>query len=382
MIPWDYNLAFGGFQSSSATSTVNDPIDNPLSVTGDGSRPIVDWIFQNEEYTELYHQYFQEFLDTVDIQGIIENAATLIDPYVEKDPTKFCTYEEFQTGVATLKEFCQLRNESVAGHLDGSIPSTSADQKTGSASLVDASAITISDMGSMNNTMGGMGGGDFGGGGMGDMGGGHGGKGSKGDHQMQQPDGNMTAPDAASQATPSQDSDLPEMPDVSGESGEMTATNVVSQPAPSQAGGSAEPPAAPSGDSGEEASPVSGDPTVLTTDEVQQSQDGGNGDGQQPQMPTGELPQTTSDDTEEQPQDGELTETPTVPSGDNGGAQPQMPTDNGGGERPEQEEMGDRAPGGAASQDAGQTGGETLLLLGVSLLTLLIGMIVAIKYRR
>ena len=29
MIPWDYNLAFGGFQGGSATTAVNDPIDTP-----------------------------------------------------------------------------------------------------------------------------------------------------------------------------------------------------------------------------------------------------------------------------------------------------------------------------------------------------------------
>ena len=33
MIPWDYNLAFGGFESSQgATSLVNSPIDTPVSM--------------------------------------------------------------------------------------------------------------------------------------------------------------------------------------------------------------------------------------------------------------------------------------------------------------------------------------------------------------
>ena len=35
-------------------------------------------------YTELYHQYFAEFQNTVDVQGIIDNAYSLIKPYVEK----------------------------------------------------------------------------------------------------------------------------------------------------------------------------------------------------------------------------------------------------------------------------------------------------------
>ena len=39
MLPWDYNLAFGTFQGNDAGGAVNDPIDSPLSATGDGDRP-------------------------------------------------------------------------------------------------------------------------------------------------------------------------------------------------------------------------------------------------------------------------------------------------------------------------------------------------------
>ena len=153
MLPWDYNLAFGGFQGNDAESAVNDPIDDVLS-----DRPMQAWMFSGEEYTELYHEYYEEFLQSADIDGLIDEAYDLIAPYVEKDPTKFCTYDEFETGVQTLKNFCCLRAQSVAGQLDGSIPSTSEAQKESSESLVDVSAITISDMGSMGNTMGGKGG--------------------------------------------------------------------------------------------------------------------------------------------------------------------------------------------------------------------------------
>ncbi|MEI3078144.1 MAG: CotH kinase family protein [Oscillospiraceae bacterium] len=153
MLPWDYNLAFGGFQGSDAESAVNDPIDDVLS-----DRPMQAWMFSSEEYTALYHEYYEEFLQSADIDGLIDEAYSLIAPYVEKDPTKFCTYDEFETGVQTLKNFCYLRAQSVTGQLDGSIPSTSEAQKENSESLVDASAITISDMGSMGNTMGGKGG--------------------------------------------------------------------------------------------------------------------------------------------------------------------------------------------------------------------------------
>ena len=141
MIPWDYNLAFGTFQGNKASSAVNDDIDSPLSVTGN-DRPMIDWIFSNEEYTELYHQYFREFQNTVDAETIIAQAREVIAPYVEKDPTKFCTYEEFEKGVQSLTAFCYLRSQSVALQLAGK----KAD--------VDGSLLNLSDMGTMGKEVG------------------------------------------------------------------------------------------------------------------------------------------------------------------------------------------------------------------------------------
>ena len=156
MLPWDYNLAFGTFQGGSADSAVNDPIDTPLSVTGDGTRPMIDWIFSGEEYMALYHQYFEEFLASVDPDVIIREAHDLIAPYVEKDPTRFCTAEDFETGVEALRTFCTLRAESAAGQLAGEIPSTDAGQAADGSALIDASGLTLSDMGSMGGGFRGM----------------------------------------------------------------------------------------------------------------------------------------------------------------------------------------------------------------------------------
>ena len=158
MIPWDYNLAFGTMMSSGATSTVNAPIDSPVSGSAE-DRPMIGWIFSDEEYTEAYHEYFAEFLETVDAAAIVDAAYELIAEYVEKDPTKFCTTEEFEKGVDTLRTFCELRTQSIEGQLDGSIPATEEGQAADSTALIDASSITLNDMGS-------MGGGGFGGGSM------------------------------------------------------------------------------------------------------------------------------------------------------------------------------------------------------------------------
>lgn len=159
MIPWDYNLAFGGFLGNSdATALVNYPIDTPVSGGTVDSRPMLAWIFSSEEYTQLYHQYFSQFLaewfDSGSFSQTLQQVVDLITPYVEKDPTKFCTTEEFQAGVEALEDFCLLRAQSVQGQLEGTIPSTDDGQSVDSSSLVDASSVDISAMGTMNNGCG------------------------------------------------------------------------------------------------------------------------------------------------------------------------------------------------------------------------------------
>lgn len=160
MIPWDYNLAFGGFESADgATNLVNYPIDSPVSGGNAEDRPMLAWIFANEEYTQLYHQCFAEFISEYFDSGyfgeMIDRVSSMIAPYVEKDPTKFCTYEEFETGISTLKKFCLLRAESISGQLEGTIGSTSDTQENNT--LIDVGDLQISDMGSMNNSRGEMG---------------------------------------------------------------------------------------------------------------------------------------------------------------------------------------------------------------------------------
>ena len=150
MLPWDYNLAFGGFMGSSdAEALVNWSIDDPTSDGDTESRPMLAWTFESEEYTELYHAAFAEFIESVFTSGeferLFDETVELISPYVERGPTKFCTYEEFELGAETLREFCLLRAESIGYQL------------AGEDVTVDASGLDISAMGSMNNTAGGGG---------------------------------------------------------------------------------------------------------------------------------------------------------------------------------------------------------------------------------
>ena len=165
MIAWDYNLAFGAFsmgggpggegggsgETDSATEMVNFPIDTPVSGAALEDRPMLGKLLENPEYLERYHQIFGELISGYFESGEFENefsrVYSMIAEYVQKDPTKFCTYEEFERGASTLLDFCRLRAQSIRGQLDGAIPSTSDGQTADTTAFVDASHLNIRDMG-------------------------------------------------------------------------------------------------------------------------------------------------------------------------------------------------------------------------------------------
>lgn len=151
MIPWDYNLAMGGFQGgSSATSTVNSDISRPVTGGSMSSRPMVAWIFDGGKYEQQYYALYQSFVDEVFTSGWFEReydrVVSMIAPYVQADTNGFYSYEEWQTASATLREFCLLRAQSIQNQLSGS------------KEQVDASHLELSVMGGMNTGKGGFGG--------------------------------------------------------------------------------------------------------------------------------------------------------------------------------------------------------------------------------
>jgi len=173
ILPWDYNLAFGGFQSGDASAAVNFTIDTPVSGVELSQRPLIGKLLEVHEYKERYHQYLQEIASYLSGGQFVEQVQTvdgLISDYVENDATAFCTYNQYKSAAETFKQFCLLRAESIQGQLDGTIPSTTSGQ-SGSSALVDASGINLSTMGSQGGggDKGGMAG--FGRGDIGNMGG-------------------------------------------------------------------------------------------------------------------------------------------------------------------------------------------------------------------
>jgi spore coat protein CotH len=163
ILPWDYNLAFGAFSmgggSNDATSIINTGIDTPLSGTSGSSdsRPLWSFITANEEYLELYHTIYDEFISSYFESGKCTEEITrvyeMIRPYVETDATAFYTVDEFDAAYETLVQFVTLRAESIRKQLDGELSTSTNDQEE--ADKVDASSVEISVMGSQNMGNGG-----------------------------------------------------------------------------------------------------------------------------------------------------------------------------------------------------------------------------------
>lgn len=153
ILPWDYNLAFGGYQGGSASSFVNFPIDTPVSGVNMEDRPLLNVLLEIPEYKEKYHQYLREIVEGYFNSGLFEQTVRefdeMINEYVKNDVSAFFTYEQYQSALEVFVEACLLRAESIVGQLDGTIPSTTEGQNADSSALIDASQINLSSIGSM-----------------------------------------------------------------------------------------------------------------------------------------------------------------------------------------------------------------------------------------
>lgn len=157
ILPWDYNLAFGlwgngpaglgGFGGKSCR-VVDHVIDNPVHDTT--PRPLFDAILAAPQLKQQYHAELQRLLNgpfnPTYLETEIMRMAELIDYYVQNDPTKFFTYEEWRNSLTQdmpansnnaggrganvygpapgLLKHIRERADNVQRQLNGEIPST------------------------------------------------------------------------------------------------------------------------------------------------------------------------------------------------------------------------------------------------------------------
>ncbi len=157
ILPWDYNLAFGTY-ALGMTNPIRDPnvlINWPINTPARGEtmleRPLYHNLMKHDEYFAQYHAYFDqlltEYFESGRYEAEIRGTQALIAPYVEADPTAFCSYEDHMLAVDTLLEVCRLRAESIRGQLEGIYPSTLAQQAEQPGNGVDASHVDLGELG-------------------------------------------------------------------------------------------------------------------------------------------------------------------------------------------------------------------------------------------
>lgn len=104
ILPWDFNMSFAGFNNGGSkdqmiTNLIDEPTMGKLS-----DRPLIAKLLEVPEYKEKYHEYIKElvegYLSKENFSNRINELSNLISSYVEKDPTKFYTFEEFQKAIS------------------------------------------------------------------------------------------------------------------------------------------------------------------------------------------------------------------------------------------------------------------------------------------
>lgn len=177
IIPWDMNLAFGGFgggevdiyeptkqgmggfgggdkrkdtqdndavtnavENTKAQADANNqpqPPDNAdmqgMPSMDSGEKPLVTTLLENEIYRSMYEGYLKEIAEKYFTQEYMTELVTkihdLIAPYVQNDPTAFCTYAEFEQACSTdptdqysLAYYAVNMAESIENQLNGGEP--------------------------------------------------------------------------------------------------------------------------------------------------------------------------------------------------------------------------------------------------------------------
>ncbi len=161
MLPWDYNLAYATYALgisnpiNDSNLFVNYPIDTPASLDILEKRPMFYNLISNLEYLNMYHSYFKEFIEIYFNSGYfskkVSDTKLLIAPYVKKDPTKFCSYEDFLMATKTYENFCNLRAMSVEKQILGIIPRTFEGQLKDKSKFIDASNVWVPLMGDLED---------------------------------------------------------------------------------------------------------------------------------------------------------------------------------------------------------------------------------------
>lgn len=116
LIPWDYNMSFGGF-GGGGLSTID--IDEPVSGIKIENSPLINNLLAVDEYKTRYYGFLNDYISYFDdFENQVLEISDLIRPYVELDPSKFSTMEFFESSVV-YEEGGAYESEAMMGNRDG-----------------------------------------------------------------------------------------------------------------------------------------------------------------------------------------------------------------------------------------------------------------------
>ncbi|WP_232540720.1 CotH kinase family protein [Lysinibacillus fusiformis] len=123
-----FNMDMGISGNLMAESAINFSVTTPVSGTTLEERPLLNALLTNEKYRAQYEGYLEElttnYLTEDYVQSMTKKLAVLLTTYVEADPTKFSTTEQFLEAVEgenSLPEFAKQRSESILKQLSGEL---------------------------------------------------------------------------------------------------------------------------------------------------------------------------------------------------------------------------------------------------------------------
>lgn len=120
VIPWDYNMSFGGFQGG-ILSTID--IDEPISGTTLEKVPLIEKLLAVDAYKERYYEIVQSYVDILsDFEAEVTSLAQLIRSHVDADPSKFVTIEQFDLNTTYQEGGATEANAEGKGMMGGMMP--------------------------------------------------------------------------------------------------------------------------------------------------------------------------------------------------------------------------------------------------------------------
>ncbi|QCR34381.1 hypothetical protein C1N55_02370 [Lysinibacillus sp. SGAir0095] len=107
---------------------INFSIYEPVSGASLTDRPLLNVLLSDETLLEQYETYLEQIAKDIlteeNVTSITTKLGELLKPYIEEDPSKFSTTEEFLEGVSgdnSLPEFAKQRSESILAQLSGKL---------------------------------------------------------------------------------------------------------------------------------------------------------------------------------------------------------------------------------------------------------------------